>query len=134
MLEILFTALLNSVRGIARIFGYEISIVLTEHKIETKFDHPKREGNLWDSDHWLHGNIFLEGYANPIKPTKDDLDEDAKVITSDRYESWMEQSVIEDMLKVGRESDMTIRKLMFIIAGLNVLLVGIVYWLTTTGL
>jgi hypothetical protein len=129
MLKYLFAALLNAVRGIARTFGYELKIVLTDHKILLKFDNPDREGSCWDKSHWTYGNIFIEGYANPVKPsiTEDDKTE---MITSDRYKTFMEQSLIDDMLQASKSKGLTLLQAVIAIVSLQVATILAMVWLT----
>lgn len=135
MLGALFTILANGVRGIARIFGYELKIVLTEHKIKTKFDNPSREGNCWDSTHWTKGNIFLKGIANPIKPKKTEVEDgDWDLITSERYKTFMEQSLIDDMLQASKSDGLTLKTAVIALASLQILnLVGL-YFISNGGI
>lgn len=135
MLGALFAMLLNSVRGIARMFGYELKIVLTEHKIKTKFDNPEREGNCWDSEHWVRGNIFFKGIANPIKPKKSEVkDGDWDIITSERYQTFMEQSLIDDMLQASKSDGLTLQQAVIALGALQLLnLVGL-YLISNGGI
>lgn len=135
MLEVIFTTLLQSLRGTARLFGYEIALVLSEHKIKTKFKSPNSKTNAWDSEMYVHGNIFFKDLANPIKPTKSDISpEENDIITSERYKTFMEQSLIDDMLKVSQKSDLTLKQVAIGIGAFNMLLVGLVYYMTVGGI
>lgn len=111
-----------------------MKIVLTEHKMKVKFDKPEREGNCWDKTHWNYGNLYLEGLANPIKISKNEIEnsEDYNVITSDRFETFMEQSLIDDMLQASKsDGGLTLKSAVLIIGSLNVLGIGIIYVLGT---
>jgi hypothetical protein len=127
----LFTTVVNALRGTARIFNLELRIVLTEHKIKTEFVKPKNSDVAWDSEHWVYGNIFVEGIANPVKITKSKLEEeDVEIITSDRYKTFMEQSLIEDMLQASKSSGLSLKQVAIALGALNILAVGIVFIIT----
>lgn len=135
MLGALFTMLANFVRGIARIFGYELKIVLTEHKIKTKFDNPEREGNCWDSTHWTRGNIFLKDIANPIKPKKSEVEDgDWDIITSERYQTFMEQSLIDDMLQASKSDGLSLKTAVIALASLQLLNLAGLYLISNGGI
>jgi hypothetical protein len=135
MFRALFTIAVNALRGTARLFGYELKIVLTEHKIKTKFDKPSREGNCWDDSHWIRGNIFIKDIANPINIKKSDVeDEDVEIITSERYKRFMEQSLVDDMLQASKTGKMTVKNAVVILGSLIVLGIGVIYVLTTGGI
>lgn len=108
--------------------------MLTEHKIKTKFESPSNENNAWDSNHWVYGNIFLKGIANPIKPKKSDVENgDYEIITSERYKSYMEQDLIDDMLQASKSSGLTLKNVALMLGALNILAVGLVFILTNGG-
>ena len=136
MFGALFTIAVSLIRSTARLFNYELKIVLTEHKIKVKFDKPDREENCWDDSHWIRGNIFLKGIANPINIKKSDVkeSEDVEIITSDRYKTFMEQSLIDDMLQASKSDGLTLKTVAIILGSLNVLAVGVIYVLTNGGI
>lgn len=135
MFEYLFTMLVNAIRGTARIFGYELKIVLTEHKIKTKFASPSSEKNNWDDSHWIRGNIFIDGIANPINISKQEVKNgDYEIITSERYKTFMEQSLIDDMLQASKSDGLTLKTVALILAMINILAVGLVFILSNGGI
>jgi hypothetical protein len=61
-------AIMNLVRSTFGIVGYELVVELSEHSIEIDLERPNKDKRAWDSSLYKTGNVFLSGYANPIKP------------------------------------------------------------------
>lgn len=132
MLDKIFTAMLNLIRSIMRAFNLETEIVLTEHKIKTKAVKPERSEKAWDDSHWVHGNIFIKDYANPVKISKEKIEEnDYHLIASERYKTFMEQDLIDDMLQASKDSGLTLLQALIVILSTNLLSVGMIYAFTT---
>lgn len=132
MLELIFTAMLNAVRQLMRVFNLETEIVLTEHKIKTKARKPKNSDKAWDDSHWVYGNIFIKDYANPVKIAKDKVEEnDYHLIASERYKTFMEQDLIDDMLQASKDDGLTLLQALVAIIATNLLSVGMIYAFTT---
>lgn len=115
-------ALIARGRSIGRSAGCEMQVQLSDHSIETRMVSPDRDDLAWDDSLYRHGNVFLEGYANPVKPRVDrhkeledgdtaSLDETAhdateadtsdsgaELISSGRYAAFMRQHLIEQLL------------------------------------
>lgn len=136
MLAWLFTTLLNAVRSVARAVGLELEVVLTEHKIKTKMQNPDKTDKFWNSKIWTNGNIYLKDYANPVNieisdienhSHKEDDSVDADLITTERYKTFMEQSLIDDMLQASKDNDLTLKTAVIAIIATNLLTLGIVY-------
>lgn len=112
-------------RRMGRNDGRELMVDLSEHSIHVEMVDPESDTLAWDGSLYRHGNVFLKGYANPIKPTverHDTLDEpdraelnetdsegaqdgtaDAdgghvKLISSARFGEFMRQQLIESLL------------------------------------
>lgn len=115
-------ALIARGRSIGRSAGLEMKVELSDHSIDVAMADPDREDLAWDGDLYKHGNVFIHGYANPVKPTVnynealEDPDtvevegsdcegaqsvaEDAHVelISSPRYRDYMRQDLISQLL------------------------------------
>ena len=111
MLDKLFTAIIKALRGIMRSLNLETEIVLTEHKIDIKAVNPDENGKHWDENIWTYGNIYLKDFANPINIKKSEIeDKDYDLITSERYQTFMEQSLIDDMLQASKTDGLTLKQ------------------------
>ena len=52
----------------AKSLGCEPEVTLSEHSIDIDYTVPDKDRKAWDSSMYKNGNVFVEGYANPIKP------------------------------------------------------------------
>lgn len=118
----LSTVAIRSARSFGRLLGCELVVEASDHSLETTMELPDREQRAWDGSLYKHGQLYVQGYANPIKPTIDhnpsletpdtvdvtegdtdgaEGDEDepkAKVIASERYQQFMQQDLISQLL------------------------------------
>lgn len=98
--------------------GCELAVDVSDHSIEAKMVPPTAtDKRAWDDHQFVRGNLFVEGYANPVKPVVnhnqglDDPDtvdveasEDAQdgshvsVISSPRYRLYMIQDLVSQLL------------------------------------
>ena len=104
--------------------GLKRKIELSDHSIEIELSNPDKDKRAWDTNLYRNGNVFVSGYANPIKPsvehnpqleTKDtvtvehgDVDGDEtedtdetkhiSLISSSRYRDYMRQDLISQLL------------------------------------
>ena len=109
-------------RKLGRSAGAELAVKQSGHSINARMVNPNSEEIAWDHDLFRHGNLFYEGYANPVKlvakqnegvedpDTVEKVDGDAecteqdaetseaKVISSKRYGAYMQQHLIEQLL------------------------------------
>ena len=113
-------------RTIGQLLGLELAVVVSDHSITLQMEAPDTNKRAWDPEMYKSGNLFVSGYANPIKPrvnqhpdletpnTVDvqevDVDEDrnkssgdvndshAELITSGRYREFMRQDLISQLL------------------------------------
>ncbi len=111
------TAVLNNARSIGRLLGTELVVEVSQHSIKTTMDHPNKEDKAWDPDMYKHGQLYYEGYANPIKPRakvnkgledpdeidieeseQEDTEEEVSLISSARYHKYMRQDLISQLL------------------------------------
>lgn len=87
-----FSNLLLLIAGkYSRIRGQELVITLTEHAIIVQYEQPAKTDLAWDYSHYVNGCIFLDGFANPVKPTAKQIDElsfeaDLKVSDKDSFD------------------------------------------------
>lgn len=115
------------VDGTARALGLETKVELSDHSIKVEYALPNIDTRAWDSNLYRNGNVFVDGYANPIKPTvnyHEDLenpdtidveegesgeeddnsesDEDdgphVSLISSPRYRDYMRQDLVSQLL------------------------------------
>lgn len=122
-------------RKLGRGAGAEMMVSVDDHKINAKMVHPSnQEDKAWDHNLYERGNVFVEGYANPIKPAveeREDLedpdtvdvrvsgdDDHIKLISSPRYHKFMQQDLIDSLLTPQEKW----RRLAFLILGIGGLL------------
>lgn len=112
-------ALIGFGRKLGRKAGAELVVELSEHDIKLGMVSPDDSERAWDDTLYKHGNVFVDGYANPIKPkvrhnkdleTPDTIDveegeetevEDdthVKLISSPRFGAFMRQKLISELL------------------------------------
>lgn len=111
--------LMNLVRSTFELVGYELVVELSEHSIEIELERPDKEKRAWDPSLYKSGNVFLSGYANPIKPQVrsnptlenhdeatikegngggEDTEHVPAVIASSRFRTYMQQDLISQLL------------------------------------
>jgi hypothetical protein len=66
--EQIATAVLQTARSFGRILGCELAVETSQHSLKTSMVVPDRNDRAWDPGLYKYGNLFHEGYANPIKP------------------------------------------------------------------
>jgi len=120
MFKNMFTLALNMTRALAYTFGYELRVELTDHEIKLNFADPNNEENCWDETHYVSGNLFIQGYANPIKPEVSDDFSDYELIESERYKSYMRNSLIDDIMKASKKSGITIGQAVLALGSLQI--------------
>lgn len=83
-------------KSIAKARSSEPAIITSEHGITIKYETPSKEGNrIWDKSMYSWGNIFIKGYANPVKINVEN-NENAQMIASQKYKDFMKTKVIRD--------------------------------------
>jgi len=128
MFASLFTAMLSAVRGLMRAFNLQTEIVLTDHKIKIKAVNPTETEKYWDNNIWTYGNIYLQDFANPIDIRQSVVeDKEYDLITTERYKTFMEQTLIDDMLQASKTDGLTLKQALIAILATNILTVGLVY-------
>lgn len=156
--ETIANSLLGFAIGFGESMGLRRTVELSDHSIELSLEQVDKDRRAWDTNLYKRGNVFVKGYANPIKPkvnrnaeleNPDTIDvtegndgqtEDAReddednteleLIASPRYQSFMRQDLISQLL--NPESQWRI--LVFGIIALGILnFVGMIITLYGTG-
>lgn len=132
MLAKLFGAGLSVTRAVGQLFGNELDVVISEHEIKLEMVDPDSidsEGRSWDPSHFLEGNIHFEGIANPIKPVIDEEVDGERIITSDRYKTYMKNKLMEDIVNETTDSSgLTLFKVLIILATVQFSMTGIILY------
>ena len=112
------SGLLSNARKIGESLGCEPVIEVSEHSIKMSMEVPDKSKRAWDSDLYESGQLFYEGYANPVKlrvnqtqnPKQPDTLESPKplpdggeeknleVIPSYRYRQHMDQHLLSQLV------------------------------------
>lgn len=101
------TLLFGTIRVMSEAIGNEIAVVITPHKIKLKFIDPDSTDYAWDESLFTSGNLFLEGFANPVKPKIPDNEDKAEseynleLIESKRYKKLMDNKLMDDVISEG---------------------------------
>lgn len=65
----LATSAMSLARGFGNALGCEIAVDCSGHELETRMVPPKAtKERAWDGDMYVKGGLFVDGYANPIRP------------------------------------------------------------------
>lgn len=113
------------VESTASAMGVRTKVELSDHSINVSYRLPDDDKRAWDRDLYKNGNVFVSGYANPIKPrvehneqlenpdtvdvAEGDVDEEAaeseadggphvSLISSSRYRDYMRQDLVSQLL------------------------------------
>ena len=100
--------------------GLQKEVKLSDHSIRVRLTHPDKDSEAWDNNLYRNGNVFVQGYANPIKPRvkhnrqlenpdeidvteheteeQSDDDEHVSLISSSRYRDYMRQDLVSQLL------------------------------------
>lgn len=88
--------------------GNKLKITLDEHQIDIDVVNPLDvEDVAYDTNHYVNGNIFIDGYSNPVKHKFDEAEEEVELVSSMRYKPYMNNKLLEDLIKSteGRKGD-----------------------------
>jgi hypothetical protein len=118
--EFIANSLISAGRMLGQTTGLQLAVELSEHSITIEMEQPDESNRAWDTSLYKHGNVFLDGYANPIKPAVDqqtglenpdhveegesDSEGDGsdgphtQLISSGRYRDYMRQDLISQLL------------------------------------
>jgi hypothetical protein len=62
--------LIGTGRSLGRSEGKsELAVVVSDHSITARMVDVDESKLAWDDDMYRYGNLYIEGYANPVKPT-----------------------------------------------------------------
>lgn len=115
--------LVGLVDGLTRLLGYRLMVVLDDHQIDVKVIAPDSSDEIaYDDNHYVNGNIFLKGYANPIKLKLDKAKKEVALISSERYKYFMRMNLVKDIIRStegGGWSLETMVKIMLILLLVN---------------
>jgi hypothetical protein len=148
------TTLLQYSRVFGRMLGCQLAVETSEHSIQTTMEVPNQDDRAWDPGLFKHGNLFVAGYANPVKPSvkvnkeletpdvvevdegdpakMEDTDDDpahAQLISSARYRKYMRQDLISQLL-TPKEQWRLIAYGVMAVAGMQLLTVAVILWAT----
>lgn len=119
--EIPLNAALGVVGGTASALGLQLKVEASDHSLNVSYTQPDQDTRAWDSNLYRNGNLFVKGYANPIKPrvvhndqlenpdtidveegdavdTSDGDDQHVSLISSSRYRDYMRQDLVSQLL------------------------------------
>lgn len=127
------TALLVIARALGQLLGNELDIVIKEHEIDLEMVKPEQiheKGRAWDSSHFTEGNIHLEGIANPINVSRNWIGDDADIISSDRYKTYMKNKLMKDIVNETTDtSGLTLFHVLIILATVQFSMTGVIVYL-----
>ena len=147
--EAIATWFVRSGRSIGRLLGCELKVDVSDHSIQTSMVKPDKERWAWDDTLYKKGCLFVDGYANPVKPSVDynkdledpdtvtvkeseqqateddteDSEEHVSMISSPRYREYMRQDLISQMLNPREQW----RLVVYAVIALAVLMLGNVF-------
>jgi len=75
----------------------KLAIKLKDNIIDLDLVDPNELKERAYEHHYVNGAIFREGYANPIRPNKENVG--GKWITEEKYKQFMNQKLINDVVK-----------------------------------
>jgi hypothetical protein len=123
-------------RSFGRVLGNQIAVIVTPHRIKLRMIDPDSTDRYWDESFFTAGNIYFEGFANPIKPRVPESESEAReereleLITSDRYKEMMEQSLITDIIGEGtKDSGLTLLHVLVIVTTVQLCMTGLLAYL-----
>jgi len=61
--------LISTGRSLGRSGDAELAVDVSDHSINVAMEQPDKTQRAWDSNLYRRGNLFIEGYANPVKPS-----------------------------------------------------------------
>lgn len=123
ILDKIGSGIVKLIEGLLYLLGYRYKITLGRHKIYIDFCKPKKmakDDRIYDDGHYVNGNLYLKGGANPVKVGKGLTDGKFKVIPSGKYMKFMEMKVLNDIARLS-EGDMEIKgwKLVVLMIAIN---------------
>ncbi len=115
---------LSLAESVAYVAGFKLRVIISDHSVKIKFVRPDKDTRAWDTNLFKNANVFVKGYANPIKPTvehnsklenpdtidhregepdeetseTDGSDREVSLIASSRYRDYMRQDLVSQLL------------------------------------
>lgn len=103
--EFIANSLIGMGRSFGKMTGLELAVELSDHSINASMEQVNQDKRAWDPEMYKSGNVFVSGYANPIKPRvgyNQDLEEpDTVRVEEGDPDSDVDQPQLED----GEETD-----------------------------
>ncbi len=65
--EVPINMALDMVVAVGESMGLSKKIEVSDHSISVELTNPDKDTRAWDSNMYRNGNLFVQGYANPIK-------------------------------------------------------------------
>lgn len=117
-------ATVSMAESVAYAAGFQLRVITSDHSVQIKFVKPDKDTRAWDTNLFKNANLFVEGYANPIKPRVEHnsklenpdtvavregepggeteetagSDRDVSLIASSRYRDYMRQDLVSQLL------------------------------------
>lgn len=123
------TVMIAFSRSIGKMFGYELAVIISEHSIKLQMVNPDNKvDRAYDDNTFVSGNVFVKDFANPLSIEKiSEAYEEQDFITSERYKKFMEQSLIDDIVRSSKDDGLTVTQAVLILGSIQVLSVAIIY-------
>lgn len=105
-------------------FGYERKIVISNHKIHVLYKKKGHTGKYsGKSGFYANGEIYLKGYANPIKisPAEEKANDEIKLVASDKYQNAVRNKIVSQALNTPSNEYTLAEKLLMALVGLVVM-------------
>lgn len=126
-------------RSLAQSDQGELVVDVTDHRLLTSLERPDTDARAWDPDMFVSGQMFLEGYANPVKPVAvrdedmetmdtadvemaanggeaEEIEDHVKLLSSWRYKEYQDQHLITELVRPEEQWKMIIYVLLAIAA------------------
>lgn len=101
-MSVVANTLLNAANAWASLRNKKVAYIIGEHEIEQQFVNPDKMTRYhWDDEMYGGECMYIKGQANPIRPRVNEEDDEVEVITSDKYQAFMQQSVISEAFSTG---------------------------------
>ena len=112
--------MLDKSRQVANEADKEIAIEVGQHDIQLEFVEPESNNERHWDDLFERGNIYVRGFANPIKPDPEDAD---NMISTKRWKHFLDQDAYSDAFDTETDDGPDFMAMMLI--GIMALQVGI---------
>lgn len=103
--ELIANSFIAAGRSFGKLTGLQLQVELSDHSINASMESPDKDQRAWDDSLYKSGNVFVDGYANPIKPrvrANQDLEEPDTV---ELEEGEVDDDVEQPQLESGEEAD-----------------------------